>query len=398
MRWQDILQLILRSAQASRLRSTLTALGIAVGICTVTLLTALGEGVRDYVLTTFSQFGTRIIAVTPGKIMTGGMGGLLQTDRPLTLDDANALQTLPHISHVVPLVQGSGTIEAGQRTRSTDIIGANHAIHSAWQFDLALGRGLPKDETNRSRNFAVLGYKLQQELFAGQSPLGQSIRVGGMRFRVVGVMASKGQMLGFDLDDMVFIPVDKALMLFNRNGLMEIDVVFSDSASAATVRNNIRNTLVARHGSEDFTLTSQDDMLSSLNSILQVLTASVGALGAISLLVGAVGILTIMTTTVRERTGEIGLLSALGASQYQILLLFLGEAIMLSVAGGLVGIVAAVSLVWLLQLTLPSLPVQISLFYLTLSLFLSIFIGLIAGVIPARSAAQMKPIDALRTE
>lgn len=398
MRPADFNRLVLRSLTAAKVRSSLTALGIAVGICAVTLLTSLGEGVRGYVLTNFSQFGSRIIAINPGKSMTGGMGGLLQTDRPLTLDDAQALSRLPHVTHVVPIVQGSGTIAANGRSRSTDIIGANHAIHSAWQFDLALGRGLPEDEAGRSRSFAVLGSKLQQELFGGQNPLGQSIRVGGMRFRVVGVMAAKGQMLGFDLDDMVFIPVDKALMLFNRNGLMEIDVVFSDSASTEQVLASIRQQLIARHGAEDFSLISQDDMLQSLNNILQVLTAAVAALGAISLLVGAVGIVTIMSTAVRERTSEIGLLSALGASQRQILLLFLAEAVALSLAGGLAGISTAIALVLGLQLFLPALPLQLSLFYLGLALLLSIAIGLAAGITPARQAASMNPIAALRAE
>lgn len=398
MRSADFIKLILQSLSAAQMRSGLTVLGIAVGICAVTLLTSLGEGVRDYVLTNFSQFGTRIIAINPGKTMTGGMGGLLQTDRPLTLDDAQALTRLPHVTHVVPIVQGSGTIETGGRSRSSDIIGANHAIHSAWQFNLALGRGLPDDESGHSRSFAVLGHKLQQELFAGQNPLGQSIRVGGMRFRVVGVMAAKGQMLGFDLDDMVFIPVDKALMLFNRAGLMEIDVVFADSASTDKVLASIRTLLTARHGAEDFSLISQDDMLQSLDNILQVLTAAVAALGAISLLVGAVGIVTIMSTAVRERTSEIGLLSALGASQRQILLLFLAEAVALSFAGGIAGIVVAVSLVLSLQLLLPALPLQLSLFYLSLSLLLSVAIGLAAGITPARQAATMQPIDALRAE
>jgi putative ABC transport system permease protein len=398
MRSPDAIRLILRSLYFASLRSSLTALGIAVGICAVTLLTALGEGVRDYVLTNFSQFGTRIIAINPGKTMTSGMGGLLQTDRPLTLYDAEALTHLPHVTHVVPLVQGSGTVEARGRSRSTDIIGANHAIHDAWQFNLALGRGLPQDEAGRSRNFAVLGHKLQQELFLGQNPLGQIIRVGGMRFRVVGVMAAKGQMLGFDLDDMVFIPIDKALMLFNRDGLMEIDVVFSDSASTDTVRNSVRQLLSSRHGSEDFNLISQDDMLQSLDNILRVLTGAVAALGAISLLVGAVGIVTIMTTAVRERTSEIGLLSALGCNQRQVLLLFLGEAVALSLAGGITGIVVAILLVVSLQQLLPALPLQLSLFYLGLSLLLSIAIGLAAGITPARHAAQMNPIDALRAE
>jgi len=179
---------------------------------------------------------------------------------------------------------------------------------------------------------------------------------------------------------------------------MEIDVVFSDSASTDAVLQNIRRVLTARHGAEDFSLTSQDDMLQSLDNILRVLTAAVAALGAISLLVGAVGIVTIMSTAVRERTSEIGLLTALGCNQRQVLLLFLGEAVLLSLAGGIAGITTAVVLVLSLQLLLPALPLQLSLFYLSLSLLLSVAIGLTAGITPARHAAKMNPIDALRAE
>ncbi len=398
MLWQDVGYLVWRSIRSSPLRSVLTALGIMVGITAVALLTSIGEGVRAYVLTNFSQFGTRIIAVNPGKAATGGMGGILQTDRPLTLQDAEALTHLPHVEHVVPVVQGAGTIEAGDRTRRSDIVGANHAINDAWRFHIALGRGLPKDEAGRSRSFALLGHKLKQELFGTRNPLGQFIRVGGMRFRVVGVMEEKGQMLGFDLDDMVFIPVDKALSLFNREGLMEIDVVFAESTTSSDMAKAIRKTLTERHGNEDFTLITQDEMLKSLDKILRVLTAAVGALGAISLLVGAVGILTIMTTTVRERTAEIGLLNALGSARHQIMLLFLWEGVALATAGGVAGVVTATTTILALNWLAPDLPIEISPFYLTVSLFLSVVIGLAAGLVPARNAARMNPIDALRTE
>lgn len=398
MLWRDVLNLVWRSIISSPLRSVLTALGIAVGIAAVALLTSIGEGVRSYVLTNFSQFGTRIIAINPGKTVTGGMGGMLQTDRPLTLDDAAALARLPHVEHVVPVVQGAGTVKAGERSRRSDIIGANYAISDAWQFKLAMGSSLPRDESGRSRNFAVLGFKLKQELFGNRNPLGQFIRVGGIRFRVVGVLEEKGQMLGFDLDDIVFIPVDKAMSLFNRNGLMEIDVVFVASTTSAAMADAVRKELIRRHGNEDFTLITQDEMLKTLDRILSVLTASVGALGAISLLVGAVGILTIMTTTVRERTAEIGLLTALGTTQRQILLLFLWEAIALAVTGGLAGIAVMGSLILLTQWLAPDLPLTLSPFYLGISLLLSVLIGLLAGLAPARAAARMNPIDALRTE
>ena len=398
MLWRDLIHLVMRSIRSSPLRSVLTALGIAIGIAAVTLLTAIGEGIRGYVLDNFSQFGTRIIGINPGKTATQGMGGMFRTDRPLTLDDAAALSYLPHVEYVVPSVQGAGTVEAGERSRNSDIIGANHALNDAWQFKLALGSSLPKDESGRSRNFAVLGSRLKQELFGSRNPLGQFVRVGGMRFRVVGVMEEKGQLLGIDLDDIVFIPVDKALTLFNREGLMQIDVVFAESTSSEVMAEAVRTTLLERHGNEDFTIITQDQMLKSLDKILSVLTAAVGALGAISLLVGAVGILTIMTTTVRERTAEIGLLTALGTPQRLILLLFLWEAVALAFAGGSAGMLSIVSLILLLQWLAPDLPLTLSPFYLGLSLVLAVIIGLLAGLAPARAAARMNPIDALRTE
>lgn len=398
IRSTDVIHLVWRSIRSSPMRSTLTALGIAIGITAVALLTSIGEGVHQYVLSNFSQFGTRIIAINPGKTDTGGMGGVLHTDRPLTLLDAEALRLLPHATYVIPVVQGSGAVESGDRSRSSDIIGVNHDINDAWQFKLALGSSLPKDEAGRSRNFAVLGAKLKQELFGMRNALGQFIRVGGMRFRVIGVMEEKGQMLGFDLDDVVFIPADKALSLFNREGLMEIDVVFSETISSEQMAKAIKELLKQRHGAEDFTLTTQDQMLQSLDKILGVLTAAVAALGAISLLVGAVGILTIMSTTVRERTPEIGLLTALGTERREILLLFLWEAIALALLGGIVGLLSALGLLLALSWLAPDLPVQLSPYYLILSLALSVLIGLVAGIAPARTAAMMNPIDALRSE
>lgn len=398
MLWRDVFTLVFRSIVSSPMRSLLTALGIAIGIAAVALLTSIGEGVREYVVSNFSQFGTRIISVQPGKTKTGGMGGLLQTDRPLTLEDAAALARLPHVEQVVPVVQGAGMVKAGELSRRSDIIGANHAIHDAWQFRLAMGRPLPQDESGRSRSYAVLGAKLRQELFGNRNPLGQFVRVGSMRFRVVGVMEEKGRMLGFDLDDMVYIPVDKAMSLFNREGLMEINVVFSPSITSQRMENAVRKELILRHGAEDFTLISQDGMLQTLDRILSVLTAAVAALGAISLLVGAVGILTIMTTTVRERTAEIGLLTALGTSQRQILLLFLWEAIALALMGGLAGAGVMVGLILLIQWLAPGLPLTLSPFYLMISLLLSLLIGLLAGLAPARAAARLNPIEALRAE
>lgn len=398
MRSADYLRLTLRTLKASRMRSGLTVLGIAIGICAVVLLTTLGEGLRLYVLENFSQFGSRIIAINPGKSQTGGTGGLLASTRPLLVSDADSLRSLPYVEYVVPVVQGSGAIEFGRRVRYTDIIGTGSEMASAWRFEVARGRFLPDSRGGYPQPWAVLGHKVKQELFGEQTALGQFIRVGGERYRVVGIMAAKGQMLGFDLDDIVYIPVERALSLFNRTGLMEIDVTYRPGISADAMAQQVSQRLIARHGGEDFSLITQDEMLKSLDRILAVLTLAIGGLGGISLVVGAIGIITIMVTSVQERRAEIGLMRALGATQRQIMWLFLGEATLLALVGGVVGILVSGLALGGMALSLPTLPIQLDPFYLLLALMLSALVGLVSGVLPARRAARLNPVLALQSE
>lgn len=398
MRWQDGMALTARALTSRPLRSLLTLLGVAIGIAAVALLTAMGEGLRHYVLDNFSQFGTRIVAVHPGKTQTGGLGGILSSVRPLSLADADALRRLPHVEAVVPIIQGSGDIQFGARSRRSDVIGGGHQLAEAWRFRLALGQFLPEARSGRSPPHVVLGHRLRQELFGEANPLGQAIRVGGTRFRVIGVMEEKGQLLGFDLDDIAYIPVDWAQALFNREGLMEIDVIFNAGTQSGPLSERIRRVLSERHGVEDFNLVTQDDMLASLDRILATLTLAIGALGGVSLLVGAVGILTIMTTTVGERTAEIGLLRALGGTSRQVLGLFLAEATLLSLAGGLLGLLLMGLLALLLHLAVPGLPLRLQPGFLLVALLLAAVIGILAGLAPARQAARLHPVDALRGE
>jgi putative ABC transport system permease protein len=235
-------------------------------------------------------------------------------------------------------------------------------------------------------------------LFGDEPPLGRLVRISGNRFRVIGVLESKGQVLGIDLDDAAYIPTQRGLALFNREGVMEIDVLYKEGFDEKAIVKNIEEILTARHGRNDVTITTQQQMLDVLGSILDILTFAVGALGGISLLVGGVGILTISTIAVRERTSEIGLLRALGAQRKQILALFLSEATILSTLGGAAGIAAGIALAFLLQLFLPALPTQFSAFFTALSVVTSVMIGLLAGVAPAMHAAKMDPVDALRAE
>jgi putative ABC transport system permease protein len=379
-------------------KSVLTALGIAIGIAAVTLLTTLGHGVRQYVLDSFSQFGTRIIAITPGHSETAGMaGGLISSVRLLTLDDAEALARMTGSEWVVSNVQGSGPIRYGERVRSTEILGTTSDFNQAWDFPLAMGKFLP-DTGGNSPAVAVIGDTLYRELFRSENPLGKFIRIGGQRYRVIGVMQPKGSTLGFDLDDMAYIPADRALTLFNREGLMEVDVVFSEGTTSSQMLERIKAVMIKRHGQEDFTLTSQDEMLSSMNRILGILTIGVAALGGISLLVGGVGIFTIMTTNLTERTAEIGLLRAIGCSRRQLLSLFLGEAVMLSLFGAFIGIVITAVVVALLSLLAPAFPVQIQFSTLGLAIAVAVITGLISGIWPAYKSSRLSPIEALRGE
>jgi putative ABC transport system permease protein len=211
-------------------------------------------------------------------------------------------------------------------------------------------------------------------------------------------MESKGSVLGFDLDDTVYIPAARALTLFNRNTLMEVDVMYEEDAPVQKVVDGISKTLEARHGRDDVTITTQQQMLDVLGSVLNVLTFAVGAIGGISLLVGAIGIITIMTIAINERTSEIGLLRALGAKQSQVLSLFLGEAIVLAAVGGMSGLVLGIGIAQLLHLALPALPVHTPLLYVVLAEGVAVVIGLAAGVLPAQRAARLDPVEALRSE
>ena len=396
----DSSRLALRAVTAQKLRSFLTLLGIAVGIASVILLTSIGEGIHRFVLAEFTQFGTNIVNITPGKVKTSGPAptGIPSSVRPLTLDDTAQIARLPNVTGVSPTVWGNTEVGGNGRLRRSMVNGVGSDMLEVYRMKVRSGQFLPPDALENARAFVVLGAKLKTELFGSDNPLGQRVRLGQAQFRVIGVLEPKGQFLGIDLDDAAYIPVARAMELFNREGMMKIDVAYREGVSAASVVTSITRLLQARHGREDFTLVTQEDMLRTLSNILDILTMAVGALGGISLLVGAVGIATIMTISVAERTSEIGLLVALGATQRSILGLFLGEAVALSALGGLAGLVLGLGLAEIIHLALPALPVHTPLSFVLLAMAMSVAIGLLAGVLPARGAARLDPVEALRAQ
>ncbi len=374
-------------------------MGIAIGVAAVVLLTSLGEGLNQFLLQEFSQIGTNSIAINPGRPGTFGVStGVINTVRPLTIEDGEALARLPQIKAWTPIRAGVADLEGNRRQRTTSVMGVGPGAPIFFGMNTALGKFLPPDDPQSPRPFVVLGSKVRQDMYGDSNPLGERMRIGGSRFQVIGVMESRGNLLGFDLDDLVFIPAARALELFNTRGLMEIDVQHYGNYPADEVVAAVKRLLIARHGHEDFSIVTQQQVMDTMDSVLDVLKFAVAALGSISLLVGGVGIFTIMTIAVRERRPEIGLLRAIGSTRRHVQELFLAESIVLASLGGFIGLVVGAGGALLLGVAVPALPVTISIPYLLGALALAIIIGLVAGVLPAHRAAALEPLEALRAE
>lgn len=397
---RPLIVLALKAIASHRLRSVLSTVGIAIGIASVVLLTSIGEGTRRYMVSQFTQFGTNLIAINPGKAETTGIPGALGgTTEKLTIDDMEALERLRGVEAAVPLTMGMARVEAGGRGRSVFVYGVTPKVPEVWQWNIRTGSFWPNTDPRVGSHTAVLGAKLKKELFGQESALGEFVKIAGTRFRVSGMMAPKGQLLGFDLDDAVFIPVATSMNIFNLDELAEIDVVFSHAQIHDQVMEDIRSTLIERHrGKEDFAVTSQAGMMEVFGNVMDIITMAVGAIGGVSLVVGAIGILTMMWIAVGERTNEIGLIRSIGATRRQVQMVFLTEAAALSTLGGLLGLGMGLGICALLRTAVPGMPIHTPPVFAAAALVVSVATGLTSGVLPARRAAALDPVEALRAE
>lgn len=397
MRGPDTLAFGWRALVGYPTRAWLTLLALAMGVAAVVLLTSLGEGARRYVVDQFTQLGTHLLILLPGRSeTTGGPPPLLgSTPRDLTLDDALALRRSRYVTKVAPLSAGSAPVTHGALNREVTILGTTAEFLPVRSLSMAQGRFLPAGDDEES-GVVVLGAKLAEELFAQTNPLGARIRVADRRFRVIGVLAQRGQSLGTDLNDVAIIPVASAQALFNSPALFRVLIQASGPDLLDDAKRDLLKVIKARHeGEDDVTIITQDALLSTFDGILRALTYAVAGIGAISLLVAGVLIMNVMLVSVSQRTREIGLLKALGAPQGQVLRLFLAEAALLSGIGSLAGLALSAFGVWLLGRIFPTFPVAPPTWAPIAAVSVALGTGLLFGLLPARRAARLDPVRAL---
>jgi putative ABC transport system permease protein len=375
----------------------MSLLGVAIGVAAVLTLTALGEGARRYVVGQFASIGTNLVIVIPGKTeTTGGMPGFGGVPHDLTLEDAAAiLRSVAEVEKAAPMVMGTETVAFEERRRQVGLVGTTYEALEVRRLQMARGRFLPPLEWDRGSPVAVLGRIPAEELFPGQDPVGRVVRIGDWRMRVSGVLAPRGQQLGVNMDDVAIVPVATAMKMLNRRSLFRLLLQVRTHADLERAKERVVRLVAARHGEEDVTAIAQDAVLSAFTSILGALTAALAGIAAVSLAVAGVGIMNVMLVSVSERSREVGLLKAIGAGRGQILAAFLAEAVLISSAGGFLGLALGGAAVRLLVALYPALPASPPPWAVLLAFSLSVAVGAVFGVLPARRATRLDPVAAL---
>lgn len=399
MKALDTFSFALATLRGSRLRAGLMLLAMAIGVASVVVLTSLGEAARRYVTSEFSALGTHMLIVLPGRSETAGVGPsmfLSETPRDLTLADAMALSRSNAVQRVAPMNVGSAPVSWGGRDREVVILGTTSEFLTIRHFKMTQGQFLPPGDTE-SAAVCILGSKIRNELFGASSALGEWLRIGDRRFRVIGILSSKGQSIGVNTEDLVIIPVSSAQSLLNTSSLFRILVEARSRELIPVAKKHIIATIKARHqGEEDVTVITQDAVLATFDRILKALTLAVAGIASISLAVAGILIMNVMLISVTQRTSEVGLLKALGAPQHQILRLFLAEAALLSLIGAALGLVLGEAGSWLIGLLYPSLPVGAPWWATTTAVGVALATGLLFGILPARRAARLDPVQSLQ--
>ena len=398
MRWRDVAGYGLGALQGYRLRTALMTLAMAIGVAAVVILTALGEGARRYVVDQFAALGSHLLIVIPGRMETGGLSPgvvLGETPHDLTLEDALALSRSPYIRRVAPLSVGEAQVRYQGRSRDVPVLGTTAEMQPMRRWHLEAGRFLPAGDPRHPRPVCVLGSRLCTELFGSEPALGAWVRIGDRRFRVIGVLAAEGNTLGMDVTDLALVPVAAAQSLFDNPSLFRILVEARDEAAIEPARRFVLETLERRHRERDVTVLTQGAMLATFDRVLRALTLAVAGIAAISLGVAGILVMNVMLITITQRTAEVGLLKALGATAGEITMLFLAESGLLAALGGLVGLGAGLAGAALLREIYPALPAHPPLWAFLAAPAVAVGTGILFGAWPARRAARLDPVQAL---
>ncbi|MGZ4895974.1 MAG: ABC transporter permease [Candidatus Angelobacter sp.] len=399
MRTADVFRFAWRAYATHRVRAVLMLFAMAIGIAAVVIVSSLGEGARRYVTDEFATLGTNLVLVFPGRSETAGAGpGLLitRTARDLTVDDALSLKRVRWVTRVAPIAVGTAEGKSGRYVREVPVVGTTAAWAIVRHMEPEEGTFLPVEDVNRATPVCVLGQKVRTEFFGNTAAIGEWIRLGDRKFRVVGVMGSRGQGLGMNTDEMVIVPVAAAQQLFNTNSLFRIIVETTNRDVIDQVRIDVEDTLAKRHqGERDVTVLTQDAVLATFDSILVALTLAITAIASISLVVAGVLITNLMLIAVSQRRTEIGVLKALGASQRQIRVIFLSEGVVLSATSGLAGVILGEAGVMFMRKLYPSFPAFVPPSIVLIAFVSAVVTGTIFSLLPARRAALLDPIVAL---
>ena len=399
MRPNDLVRFAGEAAAGNPLRASLLVLAMAIGVAAVVVLTALGDVARRYVLGEFSSLGSNLVIVLPGRSETGGFNpgaAITNTVRDLTVEDARALLRARAVTRVAPLAVGTSEISAQGRLREVMVAGTTAEYLLLRRMNMGQGRFLSRGDWNHGAPEVVIGANVRRELFGNGPALGQLVRVGDRRVRVVGVLAATGQGLGMNSDELVIVPVSLAQQMFNSNTLFRILIEANSREALAAAEAQVTEIMRTRHDGElDVTVITQQAVLSTFDRLLGALTLAVAGIAAISLAVAGILVMNVMLVSVTQRTAEIGLLKALGATGARIRLVFLAEAALLSLTGAIVGFVLGQVGAAIIRQFYPTSPAYAPDWAVLAGLGTALATGIIFGVLPACRAARMDPVQAL---
>ncbi|WP_448875038.1 ABC transporter permease [Desulfobulbus propionicus] len=399
MRPVDTITFALTSLGSNRVRTLLMLLAMSIGVAAVVLLTGIGNGARLYIVDQFSSLGTNLVIVIPGRADTASNTPATlvgETPRDLTLADARSLERGDAVRRLTPINIGEMNIAWRGKEREVPLIGSTASILEIHHLKMERGSFLPIEDMEIARPVCVIGAKVYRELFGQQNALGELVRIGGFRCRVIGILGSEGRSLGLDTEELVVVPVAFAQMLLNTEGLFRILIEARDLDSIERLKTHITSTIAKRHyGEDDVTIITQDSVLATFDKILGVLTLTVAGIAGISLVVAGILIMNVMLMAVTQRTAEIGLCKALGAGRMQIMALMLTEALLLSSIGGLIGLGLGFAGAWLTVQFYPTLQTTPPNWAIAAAMGTALGTGLLFALLPARRAARLDPIQAL---